>query len=160
MDVEGFEDLFQAHHPSDVTCVGFQNCGPQRLSRHSKKSQDGAMTMARGKCNVLLVVEHGLYPPNFDVKYGWHDRMCITMKSSYSRLSYNTNDGADTPLNQYSGTGVTLTADTKSQMASKGTDSSKLERWTWVCIEGKAEESTVFVSAYRPCKIITGMSTV
>ena len=72
------------------------------------------MGMAGGKHNVLLVAEHEFYPPNLDVKHGWHDRMCITMKSSYSRLSYNTNDGDATPWNQYKGTGVTLTADMKS----------------------------------------------
>ena len=26
LDVEGFGDLFQVCHPSDVTRVGFQNC--------------------------------------------------------------------------------------------------------------------------------------
>ena len=62
--------------------------------------------------------------------------------------------------NQYGGTGVTLTADMKSRMASKGSDPTKLGRWTWVRIEGKAGESTVFVSAYRPCKSTTGMDTV
>ena len=72
------------------------------------------MAMAGGNYNVLLVVEHGLYPPNLDVKHGWHERICMTMKSSYSRLSYNTNDSADTPWKQYGGIGVTLTADMKS----------------------------------------------
>ena len=28
LDVEGFGDHFQVHHSSDVTRVGFQNCGP------------------------------------------------------------------------------------------------------------------------------------
>ena len=66
------------------------------------------------KYDVLLVVEHGLYPPKLDVKQDWHDRMCTAMKSSYSSLSYNIHDGDDTPWNQYGGTGVTLIADTKS----------------------------------------------
>ena len=72
------------------------------------------MAMAGGKYDVLLVAEHRLYPPNLDAKYSWHDRMCMTMKSSYSCLSYNTNDGADIPWNQYGGTGVTLAANMKS----------------------------------------------
>ena len=86
--------------------------------------------MAGGKNDILFVIEHGLYPPNLDVKHGCHDRMCMAMKSSYSCLSYNTNDGADTPWNQYGGTGVTLTADMKSCMVAKGVDPSKLGRWT------------------------------
>ena len=64
--------------------------------------------------------------------------MCMTMKSSYSRLSYNTNDEDNTPWNQYGCTSVTLTADMKSQMVSKGVDPTKLGRWTWVRLEGKA----------------------
>ena len=73
------------------------------------------MGMAGGKYEVHLVAEHGLYPQNLDVKQGWHDHMCMTMKSSYSRLSYNTNDGANTPWNQYGGTDIPITTDMKSK---------------------------------------------
>ena len=118
------------------------------------------MTMAGGKHYVLLVSEQRFYLPNLDAKQGWHDRMCITMKSSCSRLSYNTKDGDDKLWNQYGGTGVTLTADMKSPMVAKDADPSKLGRRTWVSFEGKVGESTVFVSAYCPCKSITGISTV
>ena len=86
--------------------------------------------------------------------------MCMTMKGSYSRLSYNTNNGDSAAWNQYGGTGVTLTTDMRSRMASKGSDPSKLGQWTWVRIEGKAGESIVFVSAYPPCKSTNGMDTV
>ena len=55
LDVEGFGDLFQVQHPSDVTRVGFQNCGPQSKSRHAKKSQDGAMAVAGGKYDVMML---------------------------------------------------------------------------------------------------------
>ena len=118
------------------------------------------MAMAGEKYDVLLVAEHGLYQPNLDVKHGWHDRMCMTMKGSYSCLCYNTNEGEATPWSQCVGTGVTLTADMKSRIASRGVDPTNLGHWTWVRIEGKAGESTVFVSAYRPCKSIKGISTV
>ena len=86
MDVDGFGDLFQVQHPSDVTRVGFQNCGPQRRSRYAKKSQDGAMAVSSGKYNVMLVAEHGLYPPELASSDGWHDRMCMTTKGSYACL--------------------------------------------------------------------------
>ena len=89
LDVEGFRDLFQICHPSDVTCVGFQNCGSQPKSQLAKKSQDGSMAMAGGKYIVLHVAEHGLYPPELDASEGWHGMMCISMKGSYSRLTYN-----------------------------------------------------------------------
>ena len=56
------------------------------------------------KYDVLLVVEHGLYPPELDASKGWYDWMCMSMKISYSRLSYNTNDEDATPWNQYGGT--------------------------------------------------------
>ena len=125
-DVKGFGDLFQVQHPPDVTRVGFQNCGPQHKSRHAKKSQDGAMAVSSGNYDVMLFAEHGLYLPKLEATDGWHDRMCMTMKGSYSRLSYNTNDGDSTKWNQYGGTGVTLTADMKSRMASKGSDPTKL----------------------------------
>ena len=45
-------------------------------------------------------------------------------------------------------------------MATKGSDPTKLGRWTWVRIEGKAGESTVFVSAYRPCESTNDTDTV
>ena len=67
----------------------------------------------------MLVAEHSLYSPELESSDGWHDQMCMTMKGSYSRLSYNTNDGDSTAWNQYGGTGVTLTVDMKSCMASK-----------------------------------------
>ena len=55
LDVEEFDNLFQVKCPPDVTQVGFQNCGPQRQSRHNKKSQDGTMAMAGGKYDVCLL---------------------------------------------------------------------------------------------------------
>ena len=55
---------------------------------------------------------------------------------------------------------MTLTSDLRSRMSTKGSDPTKLGRWTWVRIEGKAGESTVFVSAYRPCENTNGMNTV
>ena len=70
LDVEGFGDLFQAQHPPDVIRVEFQNCGPQRKQRHAKKSQDGAMAVASGKYDVMLVAEHGLYPPELESSDG------------------------------------------------------------------------------------------
>ena len=39
LDVEGFGDLFQVRHHSNLTRVGFQNCGLQQKSRHAKKSR-------------------------------------------------------------------------------------------------------------------------
>ena len=48
----------------------------------------------------------------------------------------------------------------KSRMVSKGVNPSKLGRWLWVRIRGKAGESTIFVSAYRPCKNTNGVDTV
>ena len=54
--------------------------------RHSKKTQDGATAMVGGKYDILLVTEHELYPPALDAKEDWYDRMCMTMKSSYSLL--------------------------------------------------------------------------
>ena len=63
------------------------------------------------------------------------------------------------PWNQYGGTEVTLMADMKSRMASKDADPTKLDQWTWVRIEGKAGESTVFVSAYCPCKSKNNIDT-
>ena len=90
------------------------------------------MAVSSGKYNVMLVAGHDLYPPKLESSQSWHDPMCTTMKCSYSRLSYNTNDGDSTAWHQYSGTGVTLTADMKSRMASKGDNPTKLGQWTWV----------------------------
>ena len=106
------------------------------------------MVVSGEKYDVMLVAEHGLYPPELASSDGWHNLMCMTMKGSYSRLSYNTNDGDSAAWNQYGGTGVTLNADLRSRMTTKGSGPTKLGRWTWVRIEGKAGESTVFVSAY------------
>ena len=118
------------------------------------------MAMSGGKYVILLVAEHGLYPLKLDAKQGWHDRIYMTPKRSYSCLSFNTPDGDDTPWNQSGGTGATLSAGMKPSLAVKGADPSKLGRWTWVQIEGKVGESTIFVLAYRPCKNTAGISTV
>ena len=101
---------------------------------------------------MILFVEHGLYPPKLPPKQGCHDRMCISDKGTYSRLRYNTNDGPDVSWRQYGGAGITLTADLRSYISDKGGDPNKLGKWTWMSIEGKAEESTIFVSTYCPCK--------
>ena len=69
LDVEGFGDHFQVQHPSDLTCVSVQNCGPQPHRRHTQKSRDGAMAISGGE-----------YVPKLDAKQGWHDRMCMTTK--------------------------------------------------------------------------------
>ena len=75
------------------------------------------MVVSSGKYDVMLVAEHGLYPPELESSDGWHDRICMTIKCSYYCLSHNTNDGDFTAWNQYGGTGVTLTADMKSRIA-------------------------------------------
>ena len=128
LDVEGFGDLFQIRHQLIVNRVGFQNCGPQPKSRHAKKSQDGPMAMSGGKQDALLVAEHGLYPPELEPSEGWHDRMCMSMKGSFSCLSYNTNDNDTACWIQYGGTGVTITADMKSRMEDQDSDPTKIAR--------------------------------
>ena len=89
------------------------------------------MAVSSGTYDVMIVAEHGLYPPELASSDGWHDRMCMTLKGSYLRLGYNTNDGDSAAWNQYGGTGVTLNADLQSRMATKGSDPTKLGRWTW-----------------------------
>ena len=46
-----------------------------------------------------------------------HDRMCVMNKGTFTRLSYNTNDGTDTKWNQYGGTGITLNEDMRVRKA-------------------------------------------
>ena len=65
-----------------------------------------------------------------------HDRMCMTMKGSYSRLSYNTNDGDSATWNQYGGTSVTLNADLRSRMATKD-----LIQLSWVIGHGSGSKA-------------------
>ena len=53
---------------------------------------------------------------------------------------------------QPGGTGIKIT---KNMVARKdregsGVDKTGLGRWSWVQLEGKAKELTVFISAYRP----------
>jgi len=120
------------------------------------------MAMAVGKYDALLFTEYGLYPPKLEPWHVWHDRMCTAIKGSYICFSYNTNDREDTKWNQDGGTCSTLTADMQSRMTEKGSggDPIKLGRWTWVCIGGKDDITTVFVSAYWPCKSLNGLNTV
>ena len=162
LDVEGFGDCFHPTQSTESTRVAFQNSGPQPQYRTSKKATDGALAMEAGKFDVLLFAEHGLYPPALQPRNGWHDRMSTRNKGTYSRLSYNTNDGEGTKWNQYGGTGITLNANLKSRMTTSGSgdDPTKLGRRTWVRIGGKDGIATVFVSAYRPCKNTSGLYTV
>ena len=120
LDVEGFGDCFHPTQSTEVTRINFQNSRPQPQYRTSKKATDGALAMEAGKFDVLLFAEHGLYPPALQPWHGWHDQMCTRNKGKYSRLSYNTNDGERTKWNQYGGTGITLNADLKSRITTKG----------------------------------------
>lgn len=118
------------------------------------------MIMNAGKYDVMLVAEQGLNLLKFQPQEGWHNCMCMSCKGTFTHLSYNTNNGDNSPWNQYGDIGITINSNMKSQITSKGSDPTKLGRWMWVCIEGKAGEATVFVSAYSPCKNTKGISTV
>lgn len=119
------------------------------------------MAMDGGKYNILLAMKHGLYPHKLELNEWWHDRMYMATKGTYTRLSYNTHNNDNVTWNQYGGTGVTLTVNIKSQIYSKWADPSKLGRWTWARINGKAVKATVSSSsAYQLCKNVKGLSTV
>ena len=102
--------------------------------------------MSAGKYDALLFAKHGLYPPELKTKEGWHDRMCMMNKGTYTRLSYNTNDGENTKLNQYGGTCITLTTNMTSIIIEKGSVGvpTKLGRWSWVRLGGKYGIATVY----------------
>ena len=84
------------------------------------------MAMAGGNYDVLLVVEHGLYPPKLEPKKGWHNRIYMAINGTYTRLSYNNHNSDNVTWNHYDRTRMTLTVDMKSWMGSKGVDPSKL----------------------------------
>ena len=84
----------------------------------------------------------------------------MNAKGTFSHLGYNSNENDMSDWRQYGGTGVTITEDLRSRKSSHGADPTKLGCWTWIRIYGRNGEATVFVSAYRPCKNITGISTV
>ena len=88
--------------------------------------------------------------------------MYVMNKGTFTRLSYNINDGKDTKWNQYDGTGITLNADMRARKSQDGVggDPTKLGRLTWTKISEKDEITSVFVSAYRPCHNLDGMHTV
>ena len=75
--------------------------------------------MSAGKYDILLYAEHGLYPPALEPRHQMHDRMCVMDKGTFTRLSYNTNNGIDTMWNQYGGTGITLNKDMRARMRKK-----------------------------------------
>ena len=56
----------------------------------------GALAMSAVNDDVLLSAKHGLYPPALEPKHGCYDRMCTMDKETYTRLSYNTNNGEET----------------------------------------------------------------
>ena len=142
--------------------VAFQNCERQPQYCTSKKATDGSLAMSAGIYDVLLFAEHGLYPPVLEPQHQMHDCMCMMNKSTFTWLSYNTNDGPVTLWNQYGGTGVTLNKDMRARKAKDGVggDPTKLGRWTWTKICGKDGITSVFVSAYRPCRNRAGLRTV
>ena len=96
VDIKEFWDRFVCEHPLDVTRVAFQNCGPEPKRKHSHKARCGSVAIASGKYDVILVAEHGLNPVKLEPQQGWHNQMCMYTGGTYSKLSYNTNDGSDT----------------------------------------------------------------
>ena len=154
--------MFHPIRSTNFTRVAFQNCGRQPQFRTSKKATNGSLAISAGKYDILLYAEHGLYAPALEPKHQMHDHMCVMNKGTFTRFSYNTNNGTDTKWKQYGGTGITLNEDMRARKAKNGvnTNPTKLGRWTWTKICGKADITTVFVSAYRPCHNPDGMHTV
>ena len=95
-----------------------------------------------------------------NLKRGWYDWMCMAYKGTYTRISYNTITGDNTLRNQYNGKEITINTDMDSTIYSKGADPNKLGRRIWVHIDGNNRETTVFVLACCPCKILKEMLTV
>ena len=106
--MEGFGDCFQPMRLKEFTRVAFQNCGRQPQFFMSKKATDSSLTMSTGKYDALLYAEYGLYAPALEPKHQMHDHVCMINKGTFTRLSYNTNNGKDTKWNQYGGTDITL----------------------------------------------------
>ena len=109
-----------------------------------------------------MYAKHGLYAPALEPKHQMHDCMCVINKGTFTRLSYNTNNGNDTKWSQYGGTGITLNANMRARNSQHGVggDPTKLGSWTWTKIGGKDDITFVFVSTYCLCHNPDGMHSV
>ena len=135
-----------------VTRCAFQNCGPQPEFKRSEKSVTNSEGIYRGAYDVMLFAEHGLNASKLQSGHSWHDRVCMNSKKTYSNVRYNSTENDISRWKQYGGTGVTITEDMRARKSDDGGDPTKLGRWSYVRIHGRRGESTIFVSAYRPCK--------
>ena len=63
---------------------------------------------------------------------------------------------------QSRGTGIIITKGitTRKDKDGSGFDPTGLGRWSWVRIEGKANDLTPFISGYRPCKNRNDLNSV
>ena len=152
-DCESFGNIISKTTSSSITRVAFQNIGPQPAGKFDEKAKQGAMSFARGKFDVLLFAEHGLYHRNAGPSQRWNIRIKYYSKGTFSVVGYNKTVKCDN-WKQPGGTGITITKNmvTRKDKEGSGFDETGLGRWSWVRIEGKAKELTVFISAYRPCK--------
>ena len=153
IDCESFGNIISKTTSSSITRVAFQNVGPQPDVKFEDRAKQGAMSFARGKYDVLLFAEHGLYHSNVSAIQRWNNRMKYFSRGSFSVVEYNKAIKCD-DWKQPGGTGITINENMVSRKDKEGSgfDETGLGRWSWVRIEGKAKELTVFISAYRPCK--------
>ena len=82
-------------------------------------------------------------------------------KKSFSILNNNRNE-KDVLWNLQGGTGITVDEHFRSHQTKNGNgmDKTGLGRWTWICIRGKEEIHTRYISKYKQCKNKKGPTSV
>ena len=82
-------------------------------------------------------------------------------KGSYLRVGFNKMGNCE-DWKQSGGTGITITKHIAARKDKEGSgfDPTGMDKWSWVRIEGKTKERTVFTSAYRSCKNRSDLNSI
>ena len=130
IDCKTFGNAILKYMSSSFTRVAFQNVGPQPADKVDERAKQGAMSFARGKFDVMLFAEHGLYHSKVDPSQRWNNRMKYYSKGSFIIIGYNKTSGSDN-WKQPGGTGITINSNMAARKDKKGSgfDETGLGRW-------------------------------
>ena len=159
-DSEAFGDDYPPSPGKNCTLITFQNIGPQKDTFFDHKSDKTSKAFKESQAGIALYAEISLVESKLEAADRFSTRMKRDSPHSFSNVTSNIHEKEATIWNQAGGAAFTLQNNIKAHQTTYGEDTTGLGRWTWTRLRGKATTFTTIISAYRPCKNGTGLSTV
>ena len=171
-DDEEFGDHITASNKAkNVVRFVFRNTG--RLPLHTHLTPSQASTSLDNKnyllCQEILdtqadiyaIAEHGLNFSKLSPEDQWKERTLGKLPTAHlGHFSWNKNDPWDQQeARQWGGTGIIAMPQVTPHILEKGSDKTKLGRWTTLLLQGKQGHRVRLVTGYRPHKLQSGLNS-